>query len=89
MPGRPLSTAVLIEMLYPESAFTPFLYDIDITMEEVDRSIDLGPRYAGYRPKPGRLWNLARYAKRRVFGVWAAAATRGRITASGLRAHPL
>ena len=57
------------EAKYSESDLKFFLDDIKMTRKEFDKYIDMGPRYIAYRSQPGKLWNVARYAKHRVFSA--------------------
>jgi hypothetical protein len=52
---------------YSDEDLSFFLEDIQMTREEFDRYIDMGPRYVGYRPEPSRAFDVARGLKRRMF----------------------
>jgi hypothetical protein len=52
---------------YSDEDLSFFLDDIQMTREEFDRYIDMGPRYVAYRPEPSRAFDVARTVKRRVF----------------------
>lgn len=52
---------------YSDSDFEPFLQNLEISRNEFERYIDLGPRYIQYRQTPGKAMIAARKAKRLVF----------------------
>jgi hypothetical protein len=54
---------------YDEADLQPFINDIDLTKNEFDKYIDMGPRYMTYRPEPGMFYRLASKGKKRLFSI--------------------
>jgi hypothetical protein len=54
---------------YDETDLQPFINDIDLTKNEFDKYIDMGPRYMTYRPEPGMFYRLASKGKKRLFSI--------------------
>ena len=53
----------------PEGVLNGFLENLEMTREEFDHLVDLGPRHLQFQPPPQKWWLLMRKAKRTVFSV--------------------